>query len=202
MLFELLHTIIIIGQSASSSPSVWVLGRRIRRLPSGKGKSVPPIESEPDFYGLARFFPLPHRAKSEGLTLSEEKPGEYAKLARFKCREKQQPATAKKNETAECLRSPPTALRNVKSKPPGILKHPREISKSKNMNLLEQAKADADIAFARGYVPDYHVLINSFPGTAEKRMPAQMQVQMRFCRKSGWNTHAPPHSLGWRTTAC
>ena len=81
----------------------------------------------------------------------------------MKCREKQQPATAKKNETAECLRKISSySLEKCKIQAARVLKHPREISKSKNMNLLEQAKADADIAFARGYVPDYQVLVNSF----------------------------------------
>lgn len=147
----------------------------IRRLPPGKGRTIPSIDCEPDFYTLARLHPLPDRTtKSEGLPSSEVKP---RNLVRLKDREEQ---PARKNETAELSRSPPAALSNARLEPSRVLKHPREIStdKSKKMKFLERAKAEVDIAFARGYVPDYQVIVDSFP-TAEERKPAQVQAQMR-----------------------
>ena len=155
---------------------------------------MPSIECEPDFYKLARMYPLPdRRTKSQGLPSAREKPEESANLARLKYEDKQ---PARKNETVECSRSPPTALSNARPDQSGVLEHLRDISttQSKKTNRLEQAKADADIAFARGYVPDYQVLVNSFP-TAEERATAQMQAQMRSATSQEGMLMRPPTLL-------
>ena len=162
----------------------------IRRLPSGIGKTLPSKETEPDFYRMSQDFPLPDKTKSK----------ESANLGVAKCKprvEGEGGGAARKNEIAKrpapSLQPPPTASSEKRSKPSEVSTQPREISTttSKKMSLLERARADADNAFTQGYVPDYHVLVNSVPKV--ERTAAQIQAQTSAAVSQGFKVR--PASL-------
>lgn len=164
----------------------------VRRLPTGLGKCLPSKESEPDFYSMSLYFPLPKKEPANlGVAKPEPRVGEEGQPARM-------------NEITKILRGPdplpPPPL--LRPQPPAsgaeVLTHPREISsiasrKTRKTSILERARAEADNAFTQGYVPDYHVLVNSVPKV--ERTAAQIQAQTSAAVSQGHKVKVRSTSL-------